>query len=301
MYLSICVITARAEPKLEWLLDALSAQARQGDRIELVVVDFFDRNENALLPDLSRVPGLRRVTISPPKPNPWQGRHRVTQRDLHAIANARNTAICLATYGYLAFLDDRVKLGPRWLEVVRRGYETQTEALCGPCDRDELGVGRIIDDRSRPGMDRRNAPPGWFYGGNFALPLSWLLEVNGCEEGTDPVGRQDRVLGHMLANQGRSIVFVPEMSVMLDRKVVSHDSASALGVRTRPFPRVNKGVPPSDKATALMRRFCERTRTEFTPHLRELRNTIAQGLPFPMHRWTADDLDWFDQQPIGKT
>lgn len=290
MHLSICTITARAEPHYEWLLEALARQARHGDVIEIVVIDFHDRDARQLLPNPERVQGLHQIQVSPPKPNPWQGPYRVTSRDLHAIANARNTAFCLATHPYVAFLDDRVRPGPCWLATIRDAAERDI-AICGPYDRDELRIRRVRDGRSiLNGYVRQGCPGIWFYGGNFALPLAWALAINGCEEGSDPVGRQDRVMGSMLVNAGKRITFHPGLSVLMDRKLRQE----------HPFPRINKGAGPGDKASELMRRFCSRTRTEFTPDLALIRAAVQRGEPFPLHTAKPTDLDWYDSQPIGE-
>jgi hypothetical protein len=310
MKLSICTITARAEPHYEWLIEDLACQAQAGDDLEIIAIDLYDRSRHILLPNATRIEEngatLRRVVVTLPKPTPYQGPHRVTSRDLHAIANARNTALCFVTSPYVAFLDDRVRLGKTWLATIRRAANEwmsyasasdrrpQPAAICGPCDRDVLGVGRLFDDRKdRTPMGRPDCGGTWFYGGNFALPMAWALEVNGCEEATDPVGRQDRVMGMMLANCGHRIDFLIEMGVVLDRKL--HGAP-------HPVPRVRKGVPPADKSRAIIERFgtLKRTSVEYTPNLLELRGRVAGGLGFPMHGVTADDLDWFDARPIGK-
>ncbi len=301
MQLTVAIITARAEPRLDWLVRDLEDQARPVDAIELVIIDSMDRSADVLVPGLARrASAIRDVAISPPKPNPWQGAHRVTSRDLHGIANARNTALCLASHDYIAFLDDRVRLGRRWLDVVREGERTRFAAICGPCDRDELGTGRAFDDRRDRAVRMRTHCSGdWFYGGNFALPLEWALEINGCEEGTDPVGRQDRVMGCMLVNRGRRIDYIPAMSVLLDRKLKRQGDA---GGTYHPFTRANRGgPPPGDKRSAIMRRFARLDRTELTPDLRELRAAIARGEAFPPHGFTTQSPDWYDARPIGET
>lgn len=292
MKLSVCTITARDQPRYEWLFDALAMQARPDDEIEIVIVDLFDRSIDTLVPiDRRSTPSaIRRIQVSPPKPNPWQGEFRVTRRDLHGIANARNTALCLATHDYVAFVDDRVRLGHRWLETVRHHEATRTSAICGPCDRDVLGTGRQLDDRKERAPKGHSGCSGdWFYGGNFALPLEWALEINGCEEATDPVGRQDRVMGWMLENRGRRIDYLPHMAVWLDRKLRSE----------HPVPRVNIGRAPADKRTAICRRFGKHNRTLFTPDLKKLRAEIQRGEPFPVHSLTAETPDWYSGKRIG--
>jgi hypothetical protein len=310
--LSICLITARTEPHYEWLIADLAAQARAGDELEIIAIDAFARPIGTLLPNVSRIEDsgaeLCAVTIEAPMPNPYQGEHRVTTRDLHAIAYARNTALCLASLGsYVAFLDDRVRLGKRWLEIVRGAaarYEANGRGLgpgssmgssvvCGPCDRLTVNAmgGKVFDERRLISpRGRLNAGGNWLHGGNFALPLELALAVNGCEVGTDPLGRQDRVMGMMLGNLGHRIDFDIDMEVVIDRRLpVAH-----------PFPRVRRGIPPADKGRAIIARFGARKRTELTPDLVAIRAMLGRGEPFPHHGISSTTRDWFDGQPIGK-
>jgi len=301
MLLSVIVITARAQPQIETLMRAIDAQAVSGDVIELVLVDFLGRSftdldlDNTWLAQRTARPAhIGSVKLCKPKPTPYQGEHRVTSRDLHAIANARNTGFIVSSMPYLAFLDDRVTLGARWLETIReyakRGDDDR--AIAGPCDRHEFGA-RVRDDRRlRSPNGRGDCPGDWLYGGNFALPRALYELVNGCEEGTDPCGRQDRVLGMMLRNNGVRIDFLTSMGVVFDR-----DTAN----KPHPFPRLRPGVPPADKARAILKRYGGRMRTDpaTTPDLKAMRRIILAGGKFPSHAFTADSRDWFDNTRFG--
>jgi hypothetical protein len=68
--LTIVYITGRQEPHLEWMVEDLRQQKRPDDEIHLVVVDTFSRTR-AGLGIASDV--FRSVTVTPPKPNIWQG------------------------------------------------------------------------------------------------------------------------------------------------------------------------------------------------------------------------------------
>ncbi len=289
--LTIATITARAEPHYDWLVDDLIRQAAPDDELELVIVDCLGRSVDMLLPNLGdRLPQLRQIQIALPKPNPWQGPYRVTTRDLHGIANARNTALCLASHAYVAFLDDRARICPTWLAAVRRAQACEV-AVCGPCDRDvrEGRFYRQYDDRRKLSTAKASRPiprPDWFYGGSFALPLAWALEINGCEEGTDPVGHQDRVMGHMLANRHRPIIYDPAMAILQDRKLPE----------VHPFPRIRNG----GERRQIAKRYYGLKRTECTPDLAVIRAVVQRGEPFPMHHVKPTDLDLFSGQPIGE-
>jgi hypothetical protein len=293
MKLSLCFVTARRDPQIEAMLESLAPQVRHDDEIELVIVDFYARNR--ALPLLTMHPAIRGgIVLTPPKPCIWQGPHRVTAHDFWAMSNARNTALCYARHGYVAFLDDRVVLSPAWLEVVRRHEWLRRSAICGPYDKIEIdhptgAERRSIDHRKQhaPG-GRFNCGGSWYFGGNFALPLAWALEVNGFEEGCDSVGGEDYIFGTMLANAGHPIEFCAEMSAVQDRRSIDH-----------PFPRVDKGRSPLDKSHAMMDRWGRKKHTEFTPDLRALRELALAGKPLPppgngCHR------DWYDDAPIAE-
>jgi glycosyltransferase involved in cell wall biosynthesis len=285
--LTIGYITAREEPKLDWLIDGLAQQAQPDDEIELVVVDALGRPAQAL--GYRPIPAIKKLVDTMPKPTIWQGPHRVTAHDFFANANARNTAIALCSNDYICFLDDRCRPDPGWLDQVRIGEKARSSVICGPYDKLE-DHGLSIDHRRQhaPG-GKKDCGGGWCFGGNFALPFEWVLAVNGCEEGCDPVGLEDCVFGHMLENVGYKLDFVVEMSVQQDRRGFVHPLN---------FPRQDKGVSPNDKSHALRERFFRRKRTEFTPDLRKLRARLAKGEPFPIPNPFGDYRDWYDGSSI---
>lgn len=136
MNLTIGFPTGRYKPELPWLLEDLAAQRgrretaatnaraaaaqRDGDVVELLVVDALERP----IEDLAPLDLLRRAVDSwrsvPVLPNPWQGRHRIMDRDWWALGAAKNAVFVYAQHDYVAIVDDRCHLGPRWLSAVRR-------------------------------------------------------------------------------------------------------------------------------------------------------------------------------------
>lgn len=301
MKLSIAAITAREEPGLEWLIEGLASQMTGDDKVEIIVVDFYGRSPRDLFPDASANASLLNVSAVAvaPKPTPWQGPYRVTSRDYAAIANARNTALCLASYDYVAFLDDRARLGPGWLAAVRRAEKSRASVVVGPCDRGSPRGPTSQDGRRMAYRGGRfGIPPVHMYGGNACMPLAWALEVGGFEEETDPVGGQDLVMGAMLVNCFHRIDFDATMCVVQDRRV----DGLASDPDMHPFPRGNKGEPPRDKRGALQARYGTRTRTSHAAELAATRDRLRKLAidGFPMHGATADTLDWFDGRPIGE-
>lgn len=290
MKITIGYITAREEPRLEWLIDGLERQARPDDEIELIVVDALGRPAQAI--GYRSIPPVKKIVETRPKPTIWQGPHRITAHDFFANANARNTAIVLCTTSYICFLDDRCKLDPGWFEAVRRGVKKRDAVLCGSYIK-HCG-GKILTDHRRESdpQGRKKCLPSWSYGCNLALPLEWALKINGFEEGCDPVGVEDCVFGQMLGNAGYRLDFVVEMAVQQDR----NDPRGYL--HPVHFPRLDKGQPPNNKRQVQLERFYKRTCTEFTPDLAELRKRISRGEALPKPDPNFSYRDWYDGSPI---
>lgn len=288
---SVVYITGRLQPHLEWLIDGIEDQAEPGDAIELIVVDARGRPAEAI--GFRPIPAIRRVVATPPKPCPWQGPQRVTPLDWWAVSNARNTGIALCQSDHVVFLDDRCRIGPAWLDVVRRSIATRSSVLAGAYDKLEVdgqgGTRVSVDHRVKihPG-GLADCGGGWLYGCAVAMPLEWALEVNGFEEGVDSLSGEDYLFGMMLGNRGRRVDFEPRLHVSQDRT----DGADH-GMR-----RTDKGSPPADKSHAALERFGRLCRTEFTPDLRDLRGRIAAGGGFPDVDRGRRHVDWFDGQPI---
>ncbi len=267
---------------VEWIVDGIADQAIPGDEIEVIAVD--PRATNA-----SRSHRGISVRWVAPKPNPWQGPQRLTRRDWWAASSARNTGIALASHGYLAFLDDKTRLGEGWLSRVRRASADPRAVVAGTYDKDDQPK-KIVDHRrvSFP-RGRRDCGGSWLYGGSFCCPLEAMLVVNGFEEGCDGLAGEDCVLGRMLINAGYRIHFDAAMTSVKERPAGTHhgfvslDKVDAMGAR---------------KSSAALERFGRRARTEFTPDLRALRARLAAGGGFPDVDPSADHRDWFDDQPI---
>lgn len=286
MNLTIAMITGRAEPHIEWVLQAIAQQRTASDFIDFIVVDALGRSCRTLAGGQPWTNAVQDLRVVPTKPNIWQGKHRVTSHEWWAKSAGANTALCLAKHDYIAFLDDRAVPGPRWLETVRQGNRKRKSVIAGAYEKIEDGDRKLVDHRIQLHPNGKPDCGGeWLYGCTFALPTNWALDVNGFEEGVDGLGAEDVVFGFNLANAGHKIDFVPSLFVQFHRP-----SRSLVPL----YRRVDPGISPLDKSHAALARFGQRRRTEFTPDLMAIRAELARGGSFPIPDPKVDYRDWYD-------
>lgn len=284
MRATVVYMTGRKDPRLDWTAADLDEQIQPKDEIHLIVVDAVGRTLDQLGVN-ERSTKLKSAIVTLPKPNIWQGRHRVTAADWWAKSSASNTGIVLCKTDFVAFLDDRCRLGPRWLEAVRGAERERASVIVGTYDKIE-GSGKVtVDHRREQHPDgKRDCGGGWLYGCTFALPLAWCLEANGFEEGCDGLSGEDYIFGLMIENNGHRIDFDPSLFVSLERSPLHENT----------YIRVDKGTSPDDKSHAALARFKKRKRTEFTPDLTALRVDLARGGSFPIPDPNGNYRDWYD-------
>lgn len=307
MNLAIIFSTGRESPRVDWICEGIAQQAQPGDEITLIVVDAFAAAPSRTLESIGfgSTPAIVDAIHSAPKPTIWQGPHRVTSRDWFALSNARNTGLCLVpdTCDFVAFLDDRARLGPRWLDTARIAARERSAVIAGSYEKKEGDGSHHVDDHRRklnPG-GKRDCGGGWLYTCSVAMPLAWALEVNGYEEGCDGLSGEDYIFGLMLSNAGRRVDFVPDLFVSLDRTA---ENASTKGGA---YICKDLGVSPRDKSHSALDTFGKRNRTDprFTPDLSDLRARRARGEPWPDPVWAHRDsagrpLDWFTSGLIAE-
>lgn len=287
--LTIAYITARRDPKINWWFDSLRIQLTDWEP-KLIVVDLHQKS-HAIMTD-------KHV---PPKPNVWQGEHRLTKEDWFAPANARNTALCLCETEWIAYVDDLSVLMPEWLARVEAAMEGGYNVAGSYRKVQELLVegGKIkwsipFSDDSRLRLakeDLGDCEGGWLYGCSCAFRVDDLLTVGGWPEYCDGMGSEDYCLGIALKNAGFPLKY--------DRKMMTLESEEDHH-REPSLRRTDKGTSPFDKSHAALN--IAKSSSYFANYypggMRALRAEILSGKPFPVIQ--EPKHDWFDGMEIAQ-
>lgn len=302
-HLTIVYNSCRLNPRFQWFLFSLKRElVDECDGIKLVVVDFHA--DIRCQPDIRcQLNGMRWVWIKP-KPTVWQGQYRLMRDNWFAASNSRNTGLCYAPDGWIAYVDDLSVLMPGWLNAVREAM-AGNYIVCGAYKKvKKLHVenGEVKSCEEFPGgIDTRwtyaQSDPWpcqgqWLFGCSFAAPVEALLAVNGADENCDSLGSEDYILGIRLANAGYQFKY--------DRRMLTLESEEA-HFEEPPFRRTDKGVSPADKSHAILKMALE---SKWAPNyfgeggIRALRERVLRGEPFPIQQ--IPDKDWFDGQPISE-
>lgn len=299
-HLTICYYTSRKHPRLDWFFDSLKSPPQtvslSGCPLRIVVVDFWKYYRDELFRELLAQNNALHVL---PKPNVWQGEHRIPKEQWWAIANARNTGLCYAPDGWISWVDDRSVLIPTWFQALREAMKGGY-AVAGAYEKRKGMVveGGIIRDMGElMGADPRHgrgqrpvpAPGSWWFGGTSALPVAWALAVNGVDETCDGLGLEDNLFGAMLANNRFPIKYDPRMKVIEDRTPEQSEQI---------FRRTDKGVSPKDKSHALVDKLQGLKRAVHEWDITDVRRRVLAGEPFPIP--TGPTHDWWDGQPLSE-
>lgn len=300
--------TSRHRPCVEWFLDSLAGQIKDGEKISVVIVNLHCKYTR-ILGHYSNHRHPFNYLETPVKPTVWQGEYRLTKQDWWSAANSRNTSLCLCKTDYILWVDDRSVLCPEWLQAAREAAEAGY-AVCGTYEKThnlvvENGLVKsyteLVDEKgNKYGKDHRSVtlgdvvttvPGGWFFGGTLGMPTEMALTINGFDECLDSLSAEDTMMGLHLANNGFKIVFDHRLKIIEDR------TPSELG---EPMKRTSKEKHPNDttdKGHEALRRFGKLKRASHHWNLREIRERVLRGEPFPHHNGQPE-RDWFDQTLI---
>lgn len=296
---------------------SLYAQLHEGP-IKVVIVDRFCVepeyvSHRSMCKPGAHIWGCPRVgvemdfVLTPPKPTVWQGKHRLTSEDYFAPSNARNTAICLAEDGWIAFVDDLSVLLPGWLAAVKEAMQGKYIALGAYKKVKKLVVenGQVMSFEPFPaGVDSRlgRYPPGMatpapgsdLFGCSFAMPVESALAVNGFDENCDSMGGEDYTFGIILGNAGFTFKYDPRMMTY-----ESEEHHNVLG--EPPIKRMIKPSSMGSKDASWDMLHSVRGRA-WSPNyfgaegIRGLRKRILAGEPFPITQ--IPEHHWVDGQPL---
>jgi hypothetical protein len=308
---TLCYITARKNPHYDWLIESLNRCGGVEHISQLVIVDRYaeaydewtqddvERRRGELMRLAIRTNFSHRITYTPPKPNIWNGKFRLTPRDWWDAGNYRNTALCLAKHDFIAFLDDRCVLATTFIDAIREAQQNQY-VVCGTYEkRTDMVVndGLIVtpgvtigkDSRAEVALGRKMICPGtWMFGCAFGLPTEMMLNVNGVDESWGSVSMEDTHFGQMLDNNGYTIYHDPRMAVIQDRSVEAQDHG---------MKRSSKEKHPndkSDKTHRLIEMLWNNKRAGHAWDVRKIREDLRNGIPWPIQN--SPLRDWFDGQ-----
>jgi len=296
--ITFCYLTNRLDCRIQWFFDSLHREL-QGEYsdVRVVVVDFF-QPERTRIEELYRGPPDTLFHVEP-KPNVWQGKHRLTQTDFFAAANARNTGLCLAPDGYIVYVDDLSWLYPGWINEVRWGVE-QNVVVAGSYKKVtnlDVEKGELIRQPGIPisGVDSRLIKlrhkqkiwGGSVFGCSVGCPVEPLLEINGWDEDCDSMGAEDYIFGLQIGRK-LSIYFCPKM-LTYESEELHHQEAPLLRI-------IKQSKSDIDASHAMLNSAKSGKNPATFSNFREVRRNVLDGQPFPIVQ--IPEHDWRDGQPL---
>lgn len=302
--LTISFCTARAEPHFEWFAYSLKRELEANTDMKLsdvrvVIVDSWAPARSFEFDGLP-VGFFNSFIHLAPKPTAWQGFYKQTKVDWFANSNARNTAICMAPDGYIAFVDDLSVLMPGWLRCVRDAMDGEYIA-CGAYRKVfQLEVGANVkyvdnphghDGRFRYGSDHVAIPCDgrWMYGCSVAAPVQAFIDINGYPESCDGMGYEDSVCGLVIERRGYQHRY--------DRRMLTLESEEGHHAGT-PMKREDPGQSPNDKSHAMLARYANATRFDNPFDLGAMRQMALAGGDFPLP--APDQVEWFSGTKLSE-
>lgn len=317
--LTIAYITSRMDCRIEWFFESLAYELGAETKnpllgVRVVVVDFHagkpgraDQMARAFETVFGTGKAADYFVHTSPKPTVWQGPHRLTKVDYFAAANARNTALCFARDGWIAYVDDISILMPGWLECVEEARAARYFVL-GAYKKVldlEYGHGHAKYRPYAPGVDTRwmhgspdKAVPctgSWFYGCSVAGPVEGFLEVNGWDEDADccGMGGEDYTCGLMLERAGYQLRY--------DRRMLTLESEELHHVEV-PLKRVIEKEPNRLDASLVFLEMVKGGRNKapnyFPPGgIQAERARVLAGAPFTVQR--IPENSWYSGKRLA--
>lgn len=316
--LTIAYITCRQDCRIEWFFSSLQRECVGNyTGIRVVVVDFHRESRSIIYSanEWQIRKGGGNTHWCAPKPTVWQGEHRLTKENWFAAANQRNTALCLAPDGFIAFVDDLSVLLPGWLAQVRKAM-AENYIVCGAYKKvKDLKVlnGDVIrytdypqglDNRLRYASDVAPCAGNWLYGCSVAGPVEAFLSVNGWPEINDGLGFEDCCMGIVLKNAGHDLRYDPKMMTYESEELHHVEPAFRKEdwhlVDGKP---VKGGNGKDDKSHAALNIARQSKRFEYDvgggfKDLRELRQHVLKGGQFPIRQNPCHD--WYTGVPLAE-
>lgn len=301
--ITFAYFTSRRSPLIEMFFASLDRELA-GDYTEkrIVVVDFWgdQLGRTEYIRSLASRDQRKVLIHVPPKPNVFQGKHRLTTDHWWDAASARNTALCLAPDGYIAYFDDLSVLLPGYGKQLRLAMTKPNVITLGAYQkvrRLDVQNGEIIsfepydggkDNRYEHGRDGEPTVCGgqWLYGCSLVGHTDAMLSTGGWPEAlTQSLGFEDVLFGLMLEKRGYTFNY--DRSMMTYESDEHHQSDFIIK-------RSDFGQSPNDKSHAALRIIQQGD--GFHPNyfgeegIRGLRQRVLAGAPFPIpdiprHEW----------------
>lgn len=315
--LTVAYLTNRLEPHFDWFFDSLFREVAGQEAIRVVVIDFWAQAfggwteanvqaRQAKVRSLCKFPDLVHV---PPKPTVWQGPHRLTKSDYFAAANARNTALCYAPDGWIAFVDDLVVLLPGWFDQVCLAAQEGYIALGRYAKPFKLQVRDGLVESflwRKEGEDERydilrkektddnpvECGGSYMFGCSFAGPVSSFLSINGFDEMCDGCGAEDVIAGMMLEKRGERFCYCPKMLTYESEE--GHFQEPQFLQWCKPMPPFRTSIDYLVSSVAASYRVLPERNLD----LKALRRSVLAGNGFYDDRKIT--LDWRDNQPLSE-
>lgn len=309
MSISIAYMTCRRNPRIAWFLQSLAFQCSDRNQ-NIIIVDFYaDEPGRRDEFDKLNIGGFQTTHVTP-KPSVYQGKHRITQVNCFDASGARNTAICLCSDPWIAFVDDLSVLGPGWYSAAiqatkRVGYTygsyqkvkdlvVENGAITGFTDHEH---GHDTRRALIPSQDRAiPCPPDWLFGCSLVAPVETVLDSGGWPESLCAgMGYEDSCFGKIIRNRRDKSTFDPTMLTYESEE--GHHVPDDVFRRSDPCKCHPCTNPRNDKSHAALAAVRRAKSINNGYSIRALRDIVLAGGEFPVPTWPVHD--WFSGESLA--